>query len=231
MTLVLLPGMLCDAAFWRAQIEAFGDTQVIGFGTRDDFDAMAERVLAEAPARFALAGHSMGGRVALEVMRRAPERVARLALVATDYRGHPDDASYAAEEARRSAILGRIAAAGMRGFAQGWAAQVIARENMEDAVLVSDVVEMMARHAPEVAAAQTLAGLKRRDQSDVLASVACPTLIVAGAEDALRPVAVHRAMAERVRHSDLVVVEGAAHMVAMERPAATISAMRNWLAH
>lgn len=231
MDLVLLPGMLCDAASWRAQLDAFQDARVSSFGVLDDFDAMAEAVLTDAPQRFALAGHSMGGRVALEVVRRAPERVLKLALVATDYRGHPDDASARAEAARRNAILARIAGEGMRGFAQGWATQVIAPANLGDTHLVSDVVEMMSRHAPEVAAAQTLAGLKRRDQADVLAAIRCPTLVCAGQEDALRPVAVHRDMAARVVGGELVVVDGAAHMVAMERPAIVTAAMRRWLAH
>lgn len=234
MQLVLLPGMLCDAAFWRAQSGALADIcepLVPSFGPLDNFDAMAEVVLASAPERFALAGHSMGGRVALEVYRRAPDRVSHLALLATDYRGHAGEDARAAEAARRDAILARIDAEGMRGFARMWVKQVVARENLSDATLVTAIVEMMARHGREIGAAQTLAGLERRDQAEVLAQVRCPTLVCAGSEDALRPVAVHRDMAARIAGSRLAVIEGSAHMVAMERPADVTAAMRTWLSH
>ncbi|HWA04574.1 MAG TPA: alpha/beta hydrolase [Rhizomicrobium sp.] len=230
--LVLLPGMLCDAAFWRAQIDALGDVAdaiVPSFGVLDSFDAMADAVLAGAPDRFALAGHSMGGRVALEILRRAPERVLKLGLFATDYRGHADEQARAAEEARRTAILARIDAEGMEGFARFWAPQVIAPGNMGDPALVGEAVAMMARHDRAACAAQTLAGLTRRDQADVLAAVACPTLVLAGREDKLRPVAVHADMAARVSGSRLSVIEHAAHMIAMEQPAAVAAEMRRWL--
>jgi pimeloyl-ACP methyl ester carboxylesterase len=226
--------MLCDPAFWRAQTEALADIcepHVQSFGSLGNFDAMAEAVLASAPERFALAGHSMGGRVALEVCRRAPHRVSKLALLATDYRGHLDDDARVAEATRRDAILARIDAEGMRGFARMWVEQVVARENLSNAALVSEIVEMMTRHSRAVCAAQTLAGLERRDQADVLAQVRCPTLVCAGSEDTLRPVAVHRDMAERVAGSRLVVIGGSAHMVAMECPAGVTAAMRTWLSH
>lgn len=231
--LLLLPGMLCDDAFWRAQIDGLADlcdAIVPSFGVLHDFDAMAESVLSGAPKTFALAGHSMGGRVALEIHRRAPERVTKLGLFATDYRGHLDEASRVAEEARRNATLGRIRDEGMEGFARFWVGQVVARENMRNVQLVSDVVGMMARFSPEVAAAQTFAGLTRRDQADVLAAVRCPTLICAGREDTLRPVDVHEDMSRRVTGSELAVIEHSAHMVALEQPAAVTAAMRRWLA-
>ncbi len=234
MRLILLPGMLCDGAFWQAQIEGLADIcepRVLSFGSLDNFDAMAEAVLAGAPERFALAGHSMGGRVALEVYRRAPHRVLKLALLATDYRGHLDDDARAAEAARRGAILAKIDGEGMRGFAQMWIEQVVARDNLSDATLIDAIVEMMARHSRAVCAAQTLAGLMRRHQADVLAQIRCPTLVCAGSEDTLRPVAVHRDMAARIAGSRLVVVDRAAHMVAMERPAEVTTAMWAWLSH
>jgi pimeloyl-ACP methyl ester carboxylesterase len=230
--LVLLPGMLCDGAFWRAQMRDLGDVancRVAAYGLADDFDTMADIVLATAPQSFALAGHSMGGRVALEIVRRAPGRVRALALIATDYRGHLSEEARAAEAARRDGIIARIRDAGMEGFARGWAPQVIAPENMTDAALVEDVVAMMMRQPAEAAAAQTLAGLMRRDQTDILPTIACPTLVCAGSEDKLRPVAVHRDMAVLISGSRLVEIAGSAHMVAMERPDALTAEMRAWL--
>ena len=231
--LLLLPGMLCDAAFWRSQVEDLADIcrpRVMSYGLLDSIEAMAQAVLAQAPDRFALAGHSMGGRVAQEIYRLAPERVLRLALLATDCRGHQDEAARAAEAGRREAMMAKVAAEGMEGFAEMWVRQILAADNLANEPLVAEVVAMMARQPAERLAAQTLAGLTRPDQSDLLASIHRPTLVCAGALDELRPVEVHRWMAERIPQSRLVVIEGAGHMVAMERPDAVTKAMRDWLA-
>jgi pimeloyl-ACP methyl ester carboxylesterase len=190
---------------------------------------MADKVLSEAPERFALAGHSMGGRVAQEVYRKAPERVLKLALLATDYRGHVSEEARAAEEARRTGMLAKVKAEGMESFAQGWVKMVVAPANMQNASLAGDVVAMMARQAPAVLAAHTLAGLVRPDYADMLPRISVPTLIAPGDADALRPVSVHQEMAARVPNSRLVVIEGSGHMVAMERPEAVTAAMRDWL--
>ncbi|HEX4862239.1 MAG TPA: alpha/beta fold hydrolase [Rhizomicrobium sp.] len=231
--LILLPGMLCDGAFWRAQMRDLGDVadcRVAGYGLADDFDTMADIVLATAPQSFALAGHSMGGRVALEIVRRAPGRVRALALIATDYRGHSNEEARAAEAARRGATLAKIAAEGLEGFARFWTPQVVAPANMGNAALVEDVVAMMVRQSPQAASAQTLAGLIRRDQTDVLPTISCPTLVCAGWDDTLRPVSIHREMAALIPGSRLAVIEGSSHMIAMERPDALTADMRSWLA-
>ena len=231
--LLLLPGMLCDAASWEAQVAGLSDiarVRVAAYGAADSFEAMAEAVLATAPEHFALAGHSMGGRVAQEIYRRAPDRVTRLALIATDYRGHLSDAARAAEGARREAMLAKAAADGMEGFARDWVTQILPPCRLRDESLTGPVIAMMARQSPQVLAAQSLAGLMRRDNTALLGRISAPTLICAGEEDALRPVEVHRQMAQRIKGSRLVVIERAGHMVAMERPGAVTAALRAWLA-
>ena len=228
-SLLLLPGMTCDAAFWRAQVEGLSDLArplVADYGAADSFEAMAEAVLMAAPRRFALAGHSMGGRVAQEIYRRAPERVDRLALMATEFRGVAD---LAAETDRRNGMLAAVAAGGMEAFAGGWVRQVVAEANLADRALVDAVVAMMVRQGPERLAAQTHAALTRQDRAGLLPEISCPTLVLAGEEDRLRPVEVHRQMAAAIPRASLAVVEGAAHMVAMERPEAVTAAMRAWL--
>jgi pimeloyl-ACP methyl ester carboxylesterase len=230
--LLLLPGMVCDRAFWRAQadgLDTISQPKVMGYGLLDSFDDMAEAVLAQAPQRFALAGHSMGGRVALEILRRAPERVVKLALAATDYRGHESAEARAAEAARRDQMLAKAAAEGMEGFARMWVSQILPPYRLTDEALVAEVVAMIARHPVEALAAQTHAALMRQNQSELLPTIACPTLICAGEDDALRPVEVHRQMTELIPNSRLVVIERSAHMVAMERPEAVTSALRDWL--
>ncbi len=230
--LLLLPGMLCDAAAWEQQSAALADVctpRVVGFGDADSIDAMAEIALAGAPDSFALAGHSMGGRVAQAVYRRAPQRVTKLALLATDFRGHADAAERAAEAARRDGVIERVATAGLAEFARGWARQVVSPSRLDDAPLLAAVAEMMARHTPEQLAAQTLAGLTRPDFADLLPRISCPTLLVAGDEDTLRPAAVHREMAVLIPRSHMMVLPRCGHMVTMEHPELVTAAMRRWL--
>jgi len=231
--LLLLPGMLCDRASWRAQIHALSDPYeitVAEFGDADDIVAMAKGVLANAPERFALAGHSMGGRVALSLYRMAPERVTHLGLFATDFRGHADAAARAGEATRRDGMMARVAAVGLAEFARGWAKQVVSPSRLDDAALLDDIATMMARHRPEQLAAQTLAGLTRPDFADVVPRIACPALLIAGEDDTLRPASVHREMAEMIAGSELLALAQCGHMVAMEKPDAVTAAMRRWLA-
>lgn len=232
LNLLLLPGMICDEAFWEAQIAGLDDVaqpRVARYGTLDSFEAMAEAVLADAPARFALAGHSMGGRVAQEIYRKAPDRVTRLALLATDYRGHVSEAARAAEAARREGMLAKVAAEGMDGFARAWINQILPGHRLGDTAVTTPLIGMMARQAPEMLAAQSLAGLMRGDHTELLGRITVPTLLLAGEEDTLRPVEAHRQMAEHIVGSRLVVIEAAGHMVAMERPQAVTAALRAWL--
>lgn len=230
--LLLLPGMLCDAASWEPQVKALADfcePRVISFGDADSIDAMADIALAGAPDRFALAGHSMGGRVAQAIYRRVPQCVTKLALLATDFRGHADDAARIAEAAKRDWMIARVAAVGLPEFARGWARQVVSPGRLDDAPLLAAVAEMMARHTPSQLAAQTWAGLTRPDFTDLLPSISCPTLIIAGDEDTLRPVAVHREMANLIPQSRLAVLPQCGHMITMERPQLAAAAMRRWL--
>lgn len=231
--LLLLSGMLCDEAEWTAQIAALGDIcepHVINFGDADSIEAMAETALAAAPDRFALAGHSMGGRVAQAVYLKAPQRVAKLALLATDFRGHASEAQRAAEAARRDGMIARVAAVGLPEFARGWARQVVSPSRLGDAPLLAAVAKMMARHTPEQFAAQTLAGLNRPDFSDLLPRVSCATLLVAGSDDSLRPLSVHHEMAGLIPRSHLEAIPQCGHMVTMERPQLVATIMRRWLA-
>jgi pimeloyl-ACP methyl ester carboxylesterase len=230
--LLLLPGMICDEAFWRAQMRDLSDIsvpRVMEFGALESFEAMADKVLSEAPDSFALAGHSMGGRVAQEIYRKAPHRVTKLALLATDYRGHADEEARAAEDARRTGMIAKVKADGMEGFAKGWVKMVVAPANMVNSALVDDVVAMMARQTPEDLAAHTLAGLMRPDYTNMLARIVCPTLLMPGEADGLRPVSVHREMAARIPDSRLVVIPNSGHMVAMEQPKLVTEALRDWL--
>lgn len=228
-TRVLLPGLLCDQAVWQAQIDALGPCHVPDYGLLDSLRAMAEHVLATAPAGpLAVAGHSMGGRVALEMLRLAPERIERLALLDTSY--HPLAAGEAgeAERAGRMRLLGIARHEGMRAMASDWALGMV-HPSRHGTPLFDEIVEMLARKAPDHYAAQIEALLNRPDAEPLLASVRCPTLLLCGRDDAWSPPSRHEYMQQRIVGSQLVVLEQCGHMSTMEQPDAVSRAFANWL--
>ncbi|KNZ33380.1 MAG: alpha/beta hydrolase [Methylibium sp. NZG] len=231
--LVLLPGLVCDAAVWHPQVEALCDIancHVIDYGTRDSLRAMAEHVLATAPApRFALAGHSMGGRVAFEVMRLAPERVTHLALLDTSYHPLPEGEAGAAEKAGRLALLATARAHGMRAMGRAWAVPMVHPDRVGTPVFDA-VLDMIERCTPAHFEAQIHALLNRPDAAPMLATIACPTLLLCGREDGWSPPWRHEFMRDAIAGSTLVVVERCGHMCTMEQPEAVAGAMRAWLA-
>jgi pimeloyl-ACP methyl ester carboxylesterase len=219
---VFLPGLLCDAAVWAPQVAALArSATVVHYGRANSLAAMAELALQAAPAgRFALAGHSMGGRVAFEVWRQAPERVERLALLDTG--SHPLAAG-AAGETERSGRLRLLAIArqgGMRAMAADWARGMVHQSRVGGPVFdaVLDMFE-----------AQIQALLTRPDATPQLASITCPTLLLTGEQDAWSPPEQHRRMQQAVRGAQLVVVPQCGHMSTLEAPAAVTAALAGWL--
>lgn len=231
--LVLLPGLVCDAAVWQPQcaaLAALAHCQVVDYGARSSLRAMAERVLATAPAQqFALAGHSMGGRVAFEVMRLAPQRVTRLALLDTSYHPLPEGPAGADEKAGRLALLKRARAEGMRAMGRQWATPMVHASRV-DTPLFETVLDMIARCTPDIFAAQIDALLERPDAAPLLAEIDCPTLLLCGREDGWCPVWRHEWMHAGIAGSRLVVLEDCGHMCTMEQPDAVARAMADWLA-
>lgn len=228
-TLYLLCGLLCDEAVWKAQADALRsdrDVRVISFtGGEDSLATMAQRVLADAPATFALAGHSMGGRVALEVCRAAPERVERLALLDTGYEAAAPD-----EAARRAVLVDQAREEGIGAIAVAWGLPMLAPAHRSDPALVGAVVKMVGRMSPAIYADQTRALLGRPDASGVLRSLACPTLVLCGMQDGWSPPERHRRMAELIPGQPLLrLVDDCGHMAMMEQPDAVLRAMREWL--
>jgi pimeloyl-ACP methyl ester carboxylesterase len=226
--LVLLPGLLCDEALWRPQLEGLADRAdaAVADLTRDNsMSAMAARVLAAAPSRFALAGLSMGGYVAQEIMRQAPERVERLALFDTNARADRPD-----QTARRRDFIALARRGRFKGVTKRLLPYLIHPDRMEDAALTSIVMGMAERVGREAFLRQEEAIMGRTDGLEDLRRIACPTLILCGAQDALTPPKVHREMADRIRYSVLVVIEKCGHLSTLERPEAVTAAMRDWLA-
>jgi len=230
--LVLLPGLLCDEAVWQGQIDALRDVAEcvsMDWGCLDSIVAMAELVLRLAPERFALAGHSMGGRIAFQVVRLAPQRVARLALFNTGADAKPPGAAGEEEERKRRALLQIARERGMRAMALEWLPGMMKPGRMADAALVESIVSMIARKTPEIYEAQMLALLGRPDARPVLPEIGCPTLLLTGREDGWSPAARHQEMAATIPKGRVVIVPDSGHMAPMEQPAAVAAAMREWL--
>jgi pimeloyl-ACP methyl ester carboxylesterase len=185
-------------------------------------------VLARAPEKFALAGHSMGGRISLQVVRRAPQRVLGLALIDTGCEARSAGEAGEREQARRQFYVDIARSQGMRAMAREWLKEIVHPSRLSDAPLTESIMEMAARKTPEVFAAQIRALLGRPDATHALASIRCPTLVLCGREDGLSASERQRQMAALIPRSKFVVIETCGHMAPMERPEETTSAMLEW---
>jgi pimeloyl-ACP methyl ester carboxylesterase len=233
MDLLLLPGLLCDEAAWApvaSRLRGVADCRIAQYGDADSLVEMSHRALAQAPARFALAGHSMGARVAMEIYRSAPERVTRLALLDTGYQALPAGAAGEEERARRAKLVALARDQGMRPMGREWLRPMVHPARLADAALVEAIVAMVERSTPDRFAGQIRALLARADLTGLLQSVRVPTLVACGRDDAWSPVAQHEAIAALVPGSRLAIVDDCGHMAPMERPDAVARALSEWLA-
>jgi pimeloyl-ACP methyl ester carboxylesterase len=230
--LLLLPGLICDQTAWQQQIDALSDIAVCtcaDYGSLDSLPAMAEAVLRTVPERFSIAGHSTGGRVALEVYRLAPHRVARIALLNTGSSPLASGAAGVEETRKRGELVALAQSQGMPAMLREWLPPMIAPRRQTDTVLVNSIIEMMSRKTPEIFAAQVRALLARPDASPILDQIRCPALLLTGQEDGWSPAAQHGAMHAKIAGSTLVIVPDCGHMSMMERPADVSAALRAWL--
>jgi pimeloyl-ACP methyl ester carboxylesterase len=232
--LVLLPGLMCDAAVWAPQVEALTairQCHVADYGMADSLTVMAQKVLDSAPPRFAVAGHSMGGRVALELMRLAPQRVERLALLSTGAHPLGEGDAGAKEKAGRLALLSQAQRSGMRAMGAVWAKPMVHPQRV-NGPLFEQVLDMLERSNPERFAAQINALLSRPDAVPLLPTITCPTLVLTGREDGWSPPAQHEALVAAMSgvRAELVIVEQCGHMCTLEQADAVNAAFARWLA-
>lgn len=229
-TLVLLPGLLCDERLFAPQLGPLGAAAEVTVAdlTRDEgVAAMAARVLAGAPpARFALAGLSMGGYVALEVMRQAPDRVSRLALLDTQAR--PDTAESAA---RRRALMATAARdGGLAGVTPLLLPLLLHDDRLGDAGLTGTVHAMADAVGAEAFARQQRAIMGRPDSRPSLGAIEVPTLVLAGWQDAITPPELQLEMARAIPDATLALVPRCGHLSTLERPEAVTRQLLAWLA-
>ncbi|MGB0620102.1 MAG: alpha/beta fold hydrolase [Myxococcota bacterium] len=226
-TLILVPGLGCDAEVWSETIENLGDVatcRVADVSAGASIPEMAAAVLSDAPARFALAGHSLGGYVAFEILRRAPERVDHLALIGTSARPDVSEVSD-----RRRAMIALCESGLYERVIEGLIPSVVARARRDDAVLTERLTSMMNRVGAENFCRQQQAIIDRADSRPDLARIRVPTLIAAGDEDALMPASTQREMFEAISSADRVTIEGCGHSTPLERPHEIASALRSLL--
>jgi pimeloyl-ACP methyl ester carboxylesterase len=224
--LLLLPGLACDARIYAPQLAAFPDSRAVdGYGTADSLAEMAGVVLDQAPETFDLLGHSMGGRVALEVWRMAPERVRRLALVSTGT--HP---LREGEAVKREALQAVGWNHGFDKLIDTWLPPMVAEGNRAIRAIFEPLRLMNISAGQAVFDAQIHALLNRPEVESLLPQIACPTLVMTGELDAWSPPAQHKAIAAAIPNSELVIVPGAGHMIQLEAPEAVNNAITRWLA-
>jgi pimeloyl-ACP methyl ester carboxylesterase len=225
--IVLLPGLLCDYRLFAAQIPALSARAEVMVAdlTRDaSIAAMAARVLAEAPPRFALAGLSMGGYVAFEIMRRAPERVTRLALLDTQARGESDTSM-----ARRRGLMQLAEKGEFRGVSPRLMPLFIHPDRLHDTALTRTVQSMAESLGKDAFLRQQEAIMGRPDSRPGLVAIPCPTLVLAGREDAVTPPEVQVEMASAILNATLVLLPLCGHLAPLERPEAVTRQLLAWL--
>jgi len=224
--LLFLPGLACDARIYAPQLAAFPDSRAVdGYGTADTLEQMARIALQQAPESFDLFGHSMGGRVALEVYRLAPERVRRLALVSTGV--HP---LLEGEAAKRQALQAIGWNHGFDKLIDHWLPPMVAEGNRAIRSIFDPLRMMNIAAGQDVFDAQIHALVNRPEMESLLPQIACPTLVMTGELDTWSPPAQHAAIAAAIPNSELVIVPGAGHMIQLEAPGAVNQAIARWLA-
>lgn len=224
--LVLIPGMMCDARLWGdipAALHPRPLTHAIPTGA-DNMADLSRIVLQDAPQRFALAGLSMGGILAMEILAQAPERVARLALLDTNPRAEAPEV-----QARRELQIAKALSGGLRSVIQDEMKPNYLAQGPGKTAILDLCLEMALTLGPEVFAGQSRALRDRDDRQETLASFKGPALVLMGAEDRLCPRDRHELMHALMPQSRLVIVTGAGHLPTLERPMETTAALCRWL--
>ena len=225
--LYLLSGLLCDETIWRYQVDALSDqynVRVPDYRDCDSIAAMAEVVLNGAPESFAVAGHSMGGRVALEVVRQKNRSVTHLALLDTAA-GPAAETEYE----KRMAWVRLAEEKGMKALADVWLPPMLHPDRVHDKILVQELEAMIQDFTPAQFTGEIRALLERPDATPVLGQIDCPTLVLCGRQDAWRTVEQHAELALMIPNATFEVVEDCGHMSTIERPDDVTTRLRRFL--
>jgi pimeloyl-ACP methyl ester carboxylesterase len=226
-SLVLIPGLLCSDDLFGPQrlgLADYAQVSIARITGEATLEGMARSVLRAAPERFALAGLSLGGYVAFEVLRQAPERVTRLALLDTNARADRPE-----QIAQRQVLAGLARTLGVRATQAILLPFLLHPDRLGDIALRERVLKMADWVGPAAFARQQEAIIARPDNRPFLAGITCPTLIIVGAQDLMTPVKVAEELHSGIAGSRLEVIPDCGHLSTLERPEAVNAALRNWL--
>ncbi|WP_116472989.1 alpha/beta fold hydrolase [Zobellella maritima] len=226
--LLLLPGTLCNHRLWAHQVLHLSDIaqpMVMDVGSHPSTESQARQLLQQAPSRFALAGLSYGGILALEVMRQAPERISHLALLNTNAR--PDIPE---NEASRRRQLQHAQRQGLESLLRETLIPLYLHEdNRDNSPLIQTIVDMAVACGMEVFYNQLEAVRTRADSRPTLGAIHCPTLVLGGKEDVICNPDRHQEMAEEIPDARLVLLERCGHLSTLEQPEVVTAELRAWL--
>lgn len=225
--LLLLPGLLCDARLWKPQVDALSDVAGITIAdmTRDDsICGMARRALESMPGAFALAGLSMGGYVAFEIMRQAPDRVTKLALLDTGAR-----ADTVEQTTRRKDLIALADRGEFKAVSPRLLPLFVHESRLSDEVLIAEIAAMADSVGKDAFLRQQQAIMGRPDSRPGLGGITCDTLVLCGRQDVLTPPALSEEIAAAIPGATLTFIEDCGHLSTMERPVPVNAALAAWL--
>ena len=226
-TLVLLPGLLNTRRLYESQIADLADIAdaiVPELWHYDSIGAMAQATLDAAPERFALGGFSMGGYVCFEILRRAPERVERLALMDTQAVPDTPEAS-----ARRRGFIEQTRLGRFHGVQPSLLPTIVHRSRLNDQAVVGPILDMAGEVGSDGFCREQTAMIARSDSRPLLVEIGVPTVVIVGRQDQATPLSRAREMATDIAHARLVIIEDCGHMAPLEKPAEVSGALRRWL--
>lgn len=226
-TLVLLPGLLNTRRLFDRQIADLADIAdvvVPELYRHESIGAMAEAALAAAPERFALGGFSMGGYVCFEILRRAAERVERLALIDTQATPDTPEAT-----ARRRGFIEQTKLGRFHGVQPSLLPTIVHRSRLADQAVVQPILDMAAEVGSDGFCREQTAMIARPDSRPLLVEIDVPTVVIVGRQDQATPLSRAQEMAADIANARLVVIEECGHMAPLEKPAEVSAALRRWL--
>ncbi|WP_321397044.1 alpha/beta hydrolase [Emcibacter sp.] len=226
-TLILIPGLLSDAIVWKhaaETLEKLLPVRIADVSAGISLTKMAEDILNNTTGPLYVAGHSMGARIAIEMVKLAPERVKKLALIDTGI--HPRKEG---EEAKRQVLVDLAYNEGMKALAEKWLPPMVHEDRHRDQKLMNTLTAMVLRADPDQHKRQIQALLDRPDAANFFPSIKCPVLLVVGRQDQWSPLAQHEEMLAGLENAKLAVIEDAGHFAPIERPEDVTKALENWV--
>lgn len=226
-SIVFLSGLLCNETVWEdvsKELKNTYDVSIISFQGCDSIEMMAKKVLDTAPESFILIGHSMGGRVALEVFNQASNRITKIGLFNTGVHAKSE-----AEVQGRQKLLDLAKSEGIKSVVKQWLSPMMSKSSLENTLLMEKLEKMSNSYSVYEFFKQIHALINRPDAKNVLPLIDIPTLLLSATEDKWSPISQHEQMQEYIKNSTLAIIENASHMAPVEQPKLVCKAIIDWL--